>query len=83
MARKKQSFEEAMNRLEEIVTILEQEEIDLEKSVRLYREGMELSLFCQEKLESAQKEVTLLKEKADGIFEETVFEVQEEKTDGL
>ena len=43
MARKKQTFDEAMERLEEIVEQLEQEEVSLETAVSLYKEGLSLA----------------------------------------
>ena len=50
MARKKQTFDEAMERLEEIVEQLEQEEVSLETAVSLYKEGLSLAALCREKL---------------------------------
>lgn len=49
-----QSFEEALTRLEEIVTELEDESISLEASIKLYEEGIELSKHCTETLEEAE-----------------------------
>lgn len=51
---KPQSFEEALKRLEEIVTELEDESISLEASIELYEEGIELSKHCTETLEEAE-----------------------------
>ena len=45
------SFEEALNKLESIVEQLEDEEITLEDSVKLYEEGVRMSKFCTEILE--------------------------------
>ena len=55
-----------MQRLEEIVEILETEEISLEKSVDLYKEGMELAEFCQTKITKAETEVVLLQKNISG-----------------
>ena len=46
MARKKLSFEEAMKRLEEIVSHLEKGDIPLEESIRLFEEGSGLLALC-------------------------------------
>lgn len=48
------SFEQALKRLEEIVTELEDESISLEKSIELYEEGIELSKLCTQTLEEAE-----------------------------
>ena len=53
MAKKKLSFEEAMERIEAIVEQLEQEEAPLETVVALYKEGLGLSAYCMEKLTAA------------------------------
>ena len=40
------TFEQAMNRLEEIVSALENNQISLEKSVELFQEGIQLTKLC-------------------------------------
>lgn len=58
MAEKKQpSFEDALNRLEAIVEELEDESISLERSIELYKEGIELSKVCTDTLENAQLQI--------------------------
>lgn len=47
------SFEEALQKLEEIVEKLNNDEITLEKSVELYEKGLELSKICSETLDQA------------------------------
>jgi len=79
MARKKQqSFEEGLNRIEEIVEMLEAGEISLEDSIALYKEGMELSKYCEVKLSEAEKQVMVLQKDIDGNFAEVPFEVDGE-----
>lgn len=51
------SFEEAMRHLEEVVKSLEQGKISLEQSVELYKQGTELVMICQKKLEEAESEI--------------------------
>lgn len=79
MAKKKPSYEEALSRIEEIVDSLETGNVTLDESIRLYKEGMELSAFCKEKLDGYEKEVMMLKQKADGSIEEVVFDGKEEE----
>ncbi len=68
MARKKKTYEEAAERLEEIVEKLENSDVSLEESINLYKEGMELTLLCRQKLEAVRQEVDELKKNFDGSF---------------
>jgi exodeoxyribonuclease VII small subunit len=54
---KKQPFAQSMSELEEIVRKLEQGDVPLEEAIDLYKKGMELSQFCHEKLQSAEKQL--------------------------
>jgi exodeoxyribonuclease VII small subunit len=47
------SFEEALKELEAVVEKLNNQEISMEESVKLYEEGIRLSKICSETLESA------------------------------
>lgn len=76
MAKKKLSFEEAMERLEAIVEQLEQEEAPLETVVALYKEGLGLSGYCKEKLAAAEGEIVLLRKEA-GLWQEEPFRAEE------
>ncbi len=51
------TFEDALQRLEEIVHLLEDGALPLDESLRLYEEGIGLSKTCADRL--AQAEVTL------------------------
>ncbi|NUO17973.1 exodeoxyribonuclease VII small subunit [bacterium] len=48
------SFEEALERLQELVEKLEAGEISLEESVAAFEEGQKLSVYCQHKLKAAE-----------------------------
>ncbi|MBR2638991.1 MAG: exodeoxyribonuclease VII small subunit [Oscillospiraceae bacterium] len=50
-------FEEALEKLAEINQKLESDEISLEESVNLFKEGLELSKLCQKKLDEAKLEI--------------------------
>ncbi len=66
---KKLSFEEAMDRLQEIVSKLENGEESLEDSMKLFEEGAKLSALCYETLDKAEQritELTAVKEEPDG-----------------
>ena len=63
---KKQSFEEAFNRLEAISRELESGEVSLEDSLKLFEEGMKLVSTCNEKLQAAETAIKKLTRHADG-----------------
>ena len=48
------TFEEALKKLESIVSKLEEGSVTLEESVNLYEEGLKLSKYCSEILDSAE-----------------------------
>ena len=49
-AKKTPSFEERLRRLQEVVAALENGDLPLEDSVRLYKEGLTLSRSCREQV---------------------------------
>jgi exodeoxyribonuclease VII small subunit len=63
----KKSFEKSLARLEEITNLLENEEIELEKALELYEEGINLSRFCLNSLKTAELKITELKKKIENI----------------
>lgn len=77
MAEKKWSFEEAMERLEEIVSAMERGEEPLEKSLTMFSEGAKLVKQCSTMLDKAEQQVTKLVKSADGTPKEEPFEVEE------
>lgn len=54
------NFEKAMEELEKIATELEKGELDLDKSVSKFEQGMKLSKKCNEILENAEKKISIL-----------------------
>ncbi len=78
MAQKKKepdqaSFDEALRRLEEIVARMEQGDIPLEESLKLYEEGIALSKACAQKLQQAELTMKRLGKDLEGnlkLFEE-------------
>lgn len=54
---KSMSFEKALGRLDEINNKLENGEVTLDESLRLFEEGMELSKYCRELLSSAAQRI--------------------------
>ncbi len=62
------TFETAMKRLEEIVESLEDGSVPLESALELYEEGIELAVFCGEKLKTASIKLKKLSKSIDGRF---------------
>jgi exodeoxyribonuclease VII small subunit len=56
------SFEDQLARLQEIVALLEDPGLPLERGVELFREGAALAASCRERLEKAANEVKVLQE---------------------
>ena len=56
----KMSFEKSMARLEEIAAELEGEKLPLDKSVKLYEEGVKLAAKCATELEDAKRAIACL-----------------------
>lgn len=73
------TFEQAMQRLEEIVQDLEGGELSLEDALKAFEEGTSLAKFCSGKLEEAEKKVTLLVQESGGKHTQVPFELEEEK----
>jgi exodeoxyribonuclease VII small subunit len=63
------SFESNLKRLEAIVTQLEGERIDLNASLKLFEEGIELLRLASEELGETESRVKELIERADGVLE--------------
>jgi len=62
----KKTFEQAIKRLEEIVAELEEGNLPLEESLKIYEEGVELTKFCSTKLNETEDKIkTLVKTGAD------------------
>ncbi len=53
-------FEKNLKRLEEIVSKLEDGELQLEQSLKLFEEGISISRACNQKLTEAENRVKLL-----------------------
>ena len=66
-------FEDAIERLEEIVRRLEAGTPDLDESISLYEEAVKLSKLCNERLEAAEQKVRLLVTAPDGTVTDKPF----------
>lgn len=72
MSEKKVDFEKSMEELEEIVEKLENGDLNLDESVELFEQGINISKECNKILENAERRITMLLQK-DGKIEEENF----------
>jgi exodeoxyribonuclease VII small subunit len=68
------SFEQAMERLEEIVGSMESDRMPLDEMVTSYEEGMKLLQRCRQRIENARQRIESISLKADGRAELAPFE---------
>ncbi len=70
-------FERALDELEKLVERMEEGELSLEESLKLYERGIELSKACQKALDAAEKRIRILSER-DGKSELEAFEADQD-----
>ena len=73
MKQESKTFEDNMNRLEQIVRLMERGEVPLEESLKLFREGTELVERCGKLLDDAQLQISKITVSKDGSPVEEVF----------
>ncbi|MBO4938335.1 MAG: exodeoxyribonuclease VII small subunit [Oscillospiraceae bacterium] len=66
MNQQNKTFEESMSRLEQIVRAMEQGNVPLEESLKLFQEGTELVRSCGKLLDEAQLQIRKVMTAADG-----------------
>lgn len=59
---KKESFKQSMDRLDEIIARLNQNEVELEEAITLFEEGMKLVKQCDARLKQFEQRVSVLSE---------------------
>lgn len=70
-------FERALDELEKLVERMEEGELGLEESLKLYERGIELSKACQKALDAAEQRIRVLSEK-DGKSRLETFEADQD-----
>lgn len=69
--KKEETFEELLERLEDITSKLEKEDnISLEESMKLFEEGIDISKKCNKQIEESEKKISILIRENDEIKEE-------------
>ena len=66
MAEKNKTFETSLVELEKIVRELEQGDLSLEDSLKLFEDGVKLSRQCQERLNQAERRIEILLKDENG-----------------
>ncbi len=79
MAEKKLSFEQSIDRLQEIVGALERGDVPLADGLKLFEEGTKLISSCTVMLDKAEQKVVKLVKSADGSPREEPFLSAEEE----
>ncbi len=74
MATREVKFEAALERLEEIVKRLEDGDLPLEESLKLFEEGVKLSRLCDERLKAAERRIEILLKDQEGKVSVLPFE---------
>lgn len=69
MIRASLTFEASLRRLNEILAALEEQQVGLDASLKLFEEGVELLRSASAELGRAETKVQMLLEKSDGGFE--------------
>ncbi|WP_321438751.1 exodeoxyribonuclease VII small subunit [uncultured Bacteroides sp.] len=65
MAEKKESYAQAMEKLEDIVSAVEKDELDIDQLSEKLKEAQKLVRFCKDKLYKADEEIKKIMEGED------------------
>ncbi len=71
-------FEDALARLETIVTELERGDLPLNDSLKMFEEGIKLSKTCLKMLDDAERKVEIMVQDKDGKKRVEAYSVEEE-----
>ena len=76
MSKKSSTFETNMQRLEEIVRIMEVGDVSLEESLKLFQEGAKLVEKCTKQLDEAELQIKKIVTDANGEPVEENFNIE-------
>ncbi len=67
------TFEQSLKQLERVVQELEDGDLPLEKAIKKFEEGIQLTKFCSQKLDETEKKVSILLKNTQGQVTEKPF----------
>ena len=70
-------FEKAIQRLEKIVDDLEKGELDIDKSLEIFEEGIKMSRVCSKKLNEAEAKIEKLTRNQKGELITELFPLED------
>ena len=74
-------FEKAIQRLEKIVDDLEKGELDIDKSLEIFEEGIKMSRVCSKKLNEAEAKIEKLTRNQKGELITELFPLEDNNDD--
>jgi len=76
----KEKFEEALERLEDIVRKMEAGDMTLEESLKAFEEGIKLARLCSRRLDDAERRVEILLKQEEELVARP-FKVEENESE--
>jgi exodeoxyribonuclease VII small subunit len=76
--KKTMDFESSLKELEKIAVKLESGELGLEESITEFEKGINFARFCHEKLEEAEKKISILQKGKNGQVNEKNLKIDSE-----
>jgi len=77
----KLTFEKGLGRLEELVHELESDDLNLDKSLELFEEGIKLTRSLNKKLDEAEKKLEVLSKDPEGEPVTEDFDINQDQTE--
>ena len=74
-------FEKAVQRLENVVDDLEKGELDIDKSLEMFEEGIKMSRICSKKLNEAEAKIEKLTRNQKGELITELFPLEDNNDD--
>lgn len=68
MTKRKKTFEESLEELEQVVENIESGDLPLDKCLDEYEKGIKLANFCARELDAAEKRIEKLKKTKSGVY---------------
>ncbi len=75
------TFEKGLVRLEELVHELESDDLNLDKSLELFEEGIKLTRSLNKKLDEAEKKLEVLSKDPEGELVVEDFDINQDQTE--